>query len=373
MEHEKHDTIRVLHVLTAMNRAGVETMLMNLYRFTERERVQFDFAVSASARCDYDEEILSLGGKIFRYPRYTVKNHFAYRAWWERFFRSHPEYRIVHGHIGSTASIYLKIAKRCGCITIAHSHSTGGKSVHDVLYKLYSFPTRYIADYFFGCSEAALISRYGYSVAGQPEISRVLKNGIDAARYECTPAACGEARAALGLGADDFVLGTVGRFTEAKNCFFLVDILEALKREAPDFCFLWAGTGELAGRVEALIDDRGLRENVRLLGVRDDVPRLLQAMNVFLLPSKYEGLPVIGVEVQAAGVPMLCSDRVSPELKLGGGVRFLPIDNVKPWVVGILQEKTFRRIPNAAETVRLAGYDVRTTSAWLTEFYETHC
>ena len=111
--------IRILHVLTAMDRAGTETMLMNLYRSIDRDEIQFDFAVTATEHCDYNDEILSMGGKIIHYPKYTGKNHFAYKKWWNEFFRSHPEYKIVHGHIGSTASIYLKIAKNYGCYTNA--------------------------------------------------------------------------------------------------------------------------------------------------------------------------------------------------------------------------------------------------------------
>lgn len=370
MAENRKAPIRILHVLTAMNRAGAETMLMNLYRAIDRERVQFDFAVTAKETCDYDGEILSLGGKIIHYPKYTGKNLFAYKKWWDTFFRSHPEYRIIHGHIGSTASIYLKIAKEHGRYTIAHSHSTGGMNVHDVLYKVLSYNTRFIADYFFGCSTEALISRYGKAITEQPEKSCVLRNGIDVQRYKHNEETCRTVREQLGLSQDTLVVGTVGRFTEAKNVFFIVDILENLKKRIPDYRFLWAGTGELKDQIVARIAEKNLQENILLLGVREDVPELLQAMNVFILPSKYEGLPVIGVEVQAAGLPMLCSDKVSPELKISNCISFLSVDSTNPWVDGILQERTFRRIEDAPMDVAQAGYDVRTTSRWLLAFYE---
>ena len=372
--NKQQPVIRVLHVLTAMNRAGTETMLMNIYRAIDRNKIQFDFAVTTTEQCDYDDEINSLGGRIIHYPKYKGKNHFAYKRWWKTFFSTHPEYKIVHGHIGSTASIYLKIAKTYGCFTIAHSHSTGAySSLHDYIYKLYSYSTRYIADFFIGCSTEALISRYGMRVAEDKKRSYVLNNGIDVKKYVYSEQIRDEVKEELGLGKDTLVVGTVGRFTEAKNTSFIVDILADLKKKEPDFRFIWAGTGELKEQTEKYITEKNLQENILLLGVRDDIPRILQAMNVFILPSKFEGLPVIGVEVQAAGVPMLCSDKVSPEVNMSKCVTFLPINDTDSWVKGILQEKSFRRVESAPRDVINAGYDIQTTSVWLADFYEKSC
>ncbi len=371
--NKQQTPIRILHVLTAMNRAGTETMLMNLYRAVDRDRIQFDFAVTATQPCDYDGEIEALGGRIIHYPKYTGKNHFSYKKWWNDFFKQHPEYKIVHGHIGSTASIYLKIAKKYGCFTIAHSHSTGGNaSLHDILYKVYSHSTRYIADYFIGCSKEALVSRYGEKVANNTDESIVLNNGIDVEKYLFNEQIRDEVKNELKIDQNTLVLGTVGRFTEAKNPLFIVDILEQLKKQDPHFRFIWAGTGELLEKTKAYIKEKKLEDNVLLLGVRSDIPRILQALNVFILPSKFEGLPVIGVEVQAAGVPMLCSDKVSPEVGMSDCVTFLPIDSVEPWVEGIMKERIFRRVESAAQAVINAGYDTKATSLWLMDFYEKH-
>ncbi len=363
--------IRVLHVLTAMNRAGAETMLMNLYRAIDREKVQFDFAVTATTCCDYDDEIRALGGRIIRYPKYRGTNHLQYKKWWNDFFKNNHEYHIVHGHIGSTASIYLRIAKRYGMYTIAHSHSTGElKSVRDLFYKVYSYSTRYIADYFIGCSTDALISRYGKKIARLKDRSTILNNGVDVKKYTFSDYTRRAIREELGIKDETLVVGTVGRFTEAKNTFFIVDILYEIKKKIPDFVFVWAGAGELKDKVEDYIEKKGLSSNVKLLGVREDIPRVLHAMNVFILPSKFEGLPVIGVEVQAAGVPMLCSDKVSKEVNMSKCVTFLPIDSTAPWVSEILNERTYRRIPDASCDVIKAGYDINSTASWLLSFYE---
>ena len=373
MNEYQYKPIRVLHVLTAMNRAGTETMLMNLYRNIDRSRVQFDFAVSTNDKCDYDDEILSLGGRIIHYPKYRPINHFAFKRWWTNFFAQNHDYRIVHGHIGSTASIYLSIAKKRGIYTIAHSHSTGKmSSFRDVLYKFYSFSTRFIADYFIGCSKDALVSRYGKKIAKQQGKCSVLNNGIDIAKYAYSLQDCEDVRNELKIERKALVVGTVGRFTEAKNTFFIVDILEDLKKYEPDFRFIWAGTGELKTQVEDYIAKKKLNENVVLLGVRSDIPRVLQALNVFILPSLFEGLPVIGVEVQAAGIPLLCSDRVSKEINMSRCVSFLPIDSTEPWVRAILNERAYRRIEDAPKSVSEHGYDIHTTVSWLTTFYEEH-
>lgn len=363
--------IRILQVLTAMNRAGTETMLMNLYRAMDRNNIQFDFAVTTVEHCDYDDEIEMMGGKLFHYPRYTGKNHFIYKKWWNDFFKVHPEYHIVHGHIGSTASIYLGIAKKYGRYTIAHSHNTGGKlTFQSAIYKAYAYNTRYIADFFIGCSTEALISRYGKKVANNKSRSVVLNNGIVVQQYAFSEEVKDKVREELGLEKNAFVVGTVGRLTEQKNIFFIVDILAELKKKIPNYHFIWAGTGELKEQVEQYIKEKDLQRNVHLLGVRNDIHRILQSLNVFILPSKYEGLPVIGVEVQAAGVPMLCSDKVSLEVNMSKCVSFLSIESIEPWVEGILKEKDFRRVEDAPSDVIKAGYDIKTTSQWLKDFYE---
>ena len=367
----KNKPIRILHVLTAMNRAGAETMLMNLYRAIDREIIQFDFAVTTTENADYDDEIMSLGGRIIHYPRYVGKNHFEYKRWWKSFFKDHPEYRIVHGHIGSTAAIYLKIAKKSGCYTIAHSHSVGNhKTLHSFLYGIYSYRTRYIADYFIGCSKEALVSRYGKKVLNDKNRSYILKNGVDVKKYKFNEKVCEEVKKELQTSDEYLVVGTVGRFTEAKNVFFIIDVLSALKDKNCSFKFLWAGTGELEADAKKYIKEKDLQEEVLLLGVRDDIHRILQVLNVFILPSKFEGLPVIGVEAQAAGVPMLCSDRVSPDIKISDSIEFLNIDSVDIWVESILKETKFRRNINATENLISHGYDINSSASWLMNFYQ---
>src|SRR5699024_6622505 len=147
------EPIRILQVFAEMNRGGAETMIMNLYRHIDRERIQFDFIVHTQEKCAFDEEIKQLGGKIYRVQKYVGTNHFDYKNAWKNFFLSNTDYKIIHGHVRSTASIYLKIAKKYNLVTIAHSHSiSSGSGIKAVIKDVFQYPIRYISDYFLACS-----------------------------------------------------------------------------------------------------------------------------------------------------------------------------------------------------------------------------
>ena len=361
--------LRILQVLTAMNRAGAETMLMNLYRAVDRDRVQFDFAVSATARCDYDDEIESLGGRIIRYPRYTGKNHFAYKKWWNGFFAAHPEYGIVHGHIGSTASIYLKIAKKYGCYTIAHSHSVGNKAnIRSFLYKIYSHNTRYIADYFIGCSTEALVSRYGAKVAADKTRSCILNNGIDIERYKKVKSKR-DTRKELKIPEDAFVIGHVGRFSIAKNHEFLVDLFRKIKVKKENALLLMIGEGELKKVVSVKLRKYGLEDSYLILSSRDDVPELMAAMDIFVFPSQYEGLGMALVEAQESKLPCFVSDKVPEHAVISNMVTWLSLrERVKKWAETILSyHKPERIILNDAD------WNIREITKKLEQIYLDSC
>lgn len=371
----KKKPIRVLHVLTAMNMAGTETLLMNLFRNIDRDSVQFDFAVSATSECAYDKEIEELGGRIYHYPCYKGINHVSYVNWWHDFLNSHPEYIIVHGHIGSTAAIYLRVAKRLGRMAIAHSHSTNSTlSLHSVLYSMFSFPTRYIADFFFGCSMQALIDRYGRRVANNEEISRVLKNAIDASKFRFDPKARNTIRRQYNTPQNGLVLGTVGRLTAQKNPYAMLRICLELKKRNLDYVFWWFGAGEMENEIRCFIEENALSDHVRLMGTRPDVHNILQGMDVFLFPSVWEGLGIACVEAQTSGLPTLCSDVIPPEAQITENCRFLKLNDTSLWcdvieeTVSEIESEGYQR-PDCYEQAREAGYDIRETASWLVDFY----
>lgn len=361
------EPIRVLHVIGIMNRGGAETMIMNLYRNIDRNKVQFDFVENSSEPAAFDEEILSLGGKIYRCPHYNGKNHFAYVKWWNAFFQKHSgEYPIIHGHLGSTAAIYLSIAKKHGAYTIAHSHSAGSGSAK---YRMFAYPTRYIADKFFACSKDAGISRYGKTVGNDSIRCQVLNNAIDARRFSFNQETRKQVRSELHIAENAIVIGHVGRFVEAKNHLFLIDVFADVRKRDPNAVLLLIGDGERRAEIQAAIAEKRLEDAVILTGVRSNVWDFYQAMDVFVFPSVYEGLPVSLVEAQAAGLPCCVSSNVPKDSAITDLVQFISLeDRSEKWAeIALRSVKTSR--PDMLSEIQNAGFDVISTANWLENFY----
>lgn len=360
-------TIRILHVIGIMNRGGAETMIMNLYRNIDRTRVQFDFVENSDEPAAFDDEIRSLGGRIYRCPHYNGKNHWAYTKWWHEFFKSHPdEYPIVHGHLGSTAAIYLSIAKKSSAYTIAHSHSAG---IGSGLYRAFSYPTRYVADHFFACSRDAGISRYGKKVGNDPVRCQVLNNAIDARKFVFSNETGRQVRNILNIDEDTLVIGHVGRFVDAKNHLFLIDIFQQIHQQNTNSVLLLVGDGELRSRIEVAIGQNHLENAVIMAGVQSNVWDYYQAMDIFVFPSVYEGLPVSMVEAQAAGLPCCVSANVPRETAITDLVEFIPLERSAAfWANRVLRSANEPRRDTRSE-IENAGFDVSATSMWLEEFY----
>lgn len=365
--------MRVLHVIGAMDRGGAETMIMNLYRSIDRSRLQFDFLVHEQRECDYDAEIESLGGSIYRLPRFNGANLIGYRSLCRRFFREHPEHAVVHGHIGSSAAVYLSAAKAAGKRTVAHSHSRNYiKGLGGAAFAAASFPTRYVADWFFACSEEAGLARFGSSVVRGDRFA-VLDNGIDLEWYRCDEEGHQEAKRSLGLEGRP-VFGHVGRFDPVKNHAFLLEAFSLLLRDLPDAVLVLAGRGELEEQMKGRARELGIGDAVRFLGVVDDVPPLLRALDVFVFPSVNEGLPVATIEAQASGVQCLISDGVPERAFISDDVVRLPLSaGAAGWASEMLRlygESRKRERSDRAEAARARGFDVAQTAQRLCRFYD---
>lgn len=363
------EPIRVLQVLGRMNRGGAESMIMNLYREIDREKVQFDFVVHTDKKCAFDDEIRSLGGRIFSVPRYNGRNHLQYVNAWKKFFKEHPEYKIIHGHIYSVASIYLKIAKRFGLVTIAHSHNTSeGKGLTAFAKRIIQLPLKNIADYLFACSDKAGEWLYGRICIKQKNYY-LLKNAIDTEVYRHNPDIRHKMRKELNVE-NNFVLGHVGRFNTQKNHGFLLDIFAEVYKKDRNCRLLLVGDGNLRAELEEKMNKLGIRHAVIMTGVRADVNDLLQAMDCFVFPSLHEGLPVTVVEAQAAGLSCFISDRITKEVCITELVKQLPINQgTKCWVETLALASKEETHKNVTEKIVNAGYDIKTTSKWLQEFY----
>lgn len=365
------EPIRVLHVIGIMNRGGAETMIMNLYRHIDRSKVQFDFVENSREPAAFDEEILDLGGRIYRCPHYNGKKHFTYVKWWNDFFKAHPkEYPIVHGHLGSTAAIYLSIAKKYGAYAIAHSHSSGtDHSLRSYLYQMMSYNTRNVADYFFACSEAAGKDRFGRKVISGDHYA-VLNNAIDVNQFSYNSRVREVVRDELGIGQNQLVVSHIGRYTKEKNHEFILKIFSELRKLGLGARLLMIGDGTLRTHIMQMAEQASLSSDVIFTGVRSDVERLMQAMDVFVLPSLYEGLPVTMVEAQAAGLPCIISDKVPPECILTEGlVDVMPLSaSPGAWAEKILAKRAIPRTDRRAE-IAAHGFDITTEAVKLQEFY----
>lgn len=307
--------IRVLQVLGGLNRGGAETMVMNLYRNIDRNKIQFDFIKHTESKCAYDDEIKELGGRIYSIPKYKVYNHFQYKKAWNNFLKKHPEYKIIHGHVRSTATIYLKIAKKYGLYAIAHSHSTSsGKGIKAIIKNMLQFRIRYITDYFMGCSKEANEWLYGKKIANS-EKCIILHNAIDVEKYTYNEDIRNKLRKELNIKEDEMVVGNIGRFSYMKNHKFLIDIFEKLCK-TENCKLLLVGDGELKNDIQNIVKNKHLENKVIFTGVRSDVNEILQAMDIFVMPSIFEGLPVTLIEAQASGVPSLIANTITKEVDI---------------------------------------------------------
>ncbi len=362
--------IRVLQVIGSMNRGGAENMIMNYYRRIDRTKVQFDFVEHCDDRAAFDDEIEALGGRIYRCPRYNGKNHFAYVRWWKNFFTQHNgEYPVVHGHLGSTAALYLSVARRCGCVTVAHSHNVRTQiNIKEIAYALCAYPTRFIAQQLMACSRAAGISRYGKRRGGE-ERCMVVPNAVPCRRFAFDVPAREHMRGELHLE-HALVIGHVGRFDQQKNHRFLLEIFRETVQREPSARLLLVGDGALRGELEHRIKDFGLQDKVIMTGVQRDVAPYYQAMDVFVFPSFYEGLPLTMVEAQTAGLPCVISDSVPGESILAEDlVEVCPLRaSAALWAQRVLEQAKLPRCDHS-EVICKCGYDIVQTARWLEEFY----
>ena len=363
------EPVRVLHVLHSMNCGGAETLLMHLYRNTDREKVQFDFLVNVFDEMFYEKEIEALGGRIYRMPFLTKTTPPVYEKNLVRFFREHDT-QVVHSHLETTTGLILRAAKKAGVpVRIAHSHNsrftrTGLAALPENLFKAYC-RTKIVpnATKLYGCSELANRWLYGKH-AGESEL---LQNGIDTEGCRYSEAVRAEMRAALSLE-NETVFGHVGRFNDQKNHFFLIDVFAQYCKAHPESRLLLVGEGELRAQAEERAAALGAADKIQFLGLRKDVAKLLQAMDCFLLPSKFEGLPLVLVEAQAAGLPCLAADTVSQMADLSASdVRFVPLD-AAAWVQA-MENVPAKRYENADRIVAERGFDGRIQARKLQNFY----
>lgn len=311
--------IRILHVVGAMVRGGIETWLMHVLRHIDRDRFLMDFLVLTTKPGDYDEEIRALGSQIIPCPLHRW-NPWSYAVNFKRILREYGPYDIVHSHPHHFSGYVLRLAKQAGVpVRIAHSHNDSSllQAKAGFYRHLYFTVTKHWIDRYatlgLGCSHPAVAALFGANWE-RDRRWEVFYYGIDltAFRDAIDPVAV---RAELGIPADAFVIGHVGRFAQQKNHLFLLKIVAEVAKREPKTYLLLIGDGVLRPQIEQEVAQLGLADRVIFTGVRPDVSRLMRgAMDLFLFPSLYEGLPLVSLEAQATGLPCLFSDVITEEV-----------------------------------------------------------
>lgn len=387
------EVIRILHVLGNTQLGGAESRIMDLYRHMDRNRIQFDFLVHTNEKGHFDDEIEKLGGRIYRVPRFRLYNYFSYKRALKNFFESHHDFKAVQGHITSTAAVYLPIAKKAGVpITIAHARSAGvDKGAKGKLTRWMRRNLSQKADYLFTCSRLAGISVFGEQAVKEGR-TIFIPNAIDCQAFAYDEKKREEMREKLGIR-DNYVIGHVGRFHYAKNHEYLLRVFASLcnnmklnenltndkgafdiKPEGEkkrDYVLLLLGEGSGMEDAKRLAKQLGIAEKVHFLGNQNPVYDYYQAMDYFVYPSRYEGLPGTIVEAQASGLRCLMSDSICEEVAATELVHRMSIEeDAGVWAAHIESTADYARRSYAKE-MQEAGFDVGAQADKMTAFYET--
>jgi len=357
--------IRILQMIGSLNVGGSQTMIMNIYRNIDRSKMQFDFVLDHPKETYFAEEAKALGAKIYTMPGFNGANAAEIKRDWNNFFYTHPEYRVLHSHVRSYASLYLPVAKKHGVKTIIHSHSTSnGTGAAAMAKNALQYPLKKQADVLMACSTEAGLWLYGEKAVKSDKYV-FMPNAVDLDRFRFKEENRSMLRKKLGLE-DRFVVGHVGRFMGDKNHVFLIEAFAKLKASRPEASLLLVGDGDLQRTVAMKAVELGVAEDVILTGNRNDIPELLSAMDVFAFPSIREGLPVTLIEAQAAGLPCLVSENVTTDVAISPLVKRLPIDNAELWAQEML--KVAGRQDVSADIIK-AGFDVKDSARKLEELY----
>lgn len=330
--------VRVAQIMGKMENGGVESVVMNYYRHIDRSKVQFDFIVDNDSSCPQEDEIKSLGGRVYRIAPYQkiIANMRDLRKLFKR-----NKYKIVHAELTTMSVFSLAVAKSCGIpVRICHGHNTAckGETKKNIMKYILRPFAKVFATHYFACSDYAGKWLYGKNI-GRSKRYKVIPNAIEVDKFRFNQSVRDEVRMELGIE-DKFVIGHIGRFVYQKNHDFLIDIFSEVHKRKPDSVLLLIGEGELLESVKQKVQRLGLDSSVMFLGVRNDTYRLYQAFDVFVLPSRYEGLPVVGVEAQIAGLPCVMSDAMTMETKFTDELVFLQLDiNTEDWAKMILKSK----------------------------------
>lgn len=346
----KEEPIRIAHIMGKWLGGGVESVVMNYYRNIDRNKVQFDFICDEDSKYIPTDEIESLGGKVILIPPY--QKPFKYHKELKKVLKE-GNYKIVHSHISTMSFFSLWAAKSAKVpVRIVHAHSTTNKQEKkkNLMKQVLRPFSKVFANRYFCCSELAGRWLFGNKTYNQGKVY-LLNNAIDVDKFKYNEKVRKAKRKELNIKDKDLVIGHIGRFVKQKNHEFLIDIFNEIHKQNKNTILLLAGDGPLKEEIQNKVKKIGLEKNVQFLGQRNDANELYQAMDAFVLPSLYEGLPVVGVEAQAAGLPCFLSTDMTKETKVLDSTQFISLTHdTKYWADKILKEvKTFERKDSSRE------------------------
>lgn len=357
------EPIRVAQIIGKMVNGGVEAVVMNYYRHIDRSKVQFDFIVDADSTVSPPAEIEELGGRVYIVPPY--QHIWSYIRALIQLFRQN-RYRIVHAHLNTLSVFPLFAAKCAGApVRIAHSHSTAarGETARNIMkYALRPF-SKVFATHYAACSRYAGEWLFGKRAMEEGRVT-IFNNAIELDKFSYDADVRSGVRRELGVEGR-FVIGHVGRFCYQKNQSFLIDVFEEVYRRNPDAVLMFTGDGADRAIIEEKASKLARRGSVIFMGNRDDVARLYQAMDMFVLPSRYEGLGMSAIEAQACGVPAILSSAVPEEAIIRASTKVLELSaGASAWADEIMKAQPTDRAPYRGE-----AYDIRVQARKLTAYY----
>ena len=375
MESQTSDKrINVLVLITAMDRAGAETMMMNYLRHIDRNKIHMDFVLNREYESDYEKEIKELGSKVYHlspiYPN-TVRE---YKKEFKRFLKDHPNYDVIHSNLEERSAYPLAIAKKAGIdLRIVHAHSNLKHVDIKYIFRLYlRKKLRGKYTHSFACSRGTAKWLFG-----DDKKTIIVRNAIDTEEFKYDENLRKKAREELGITDDTILIGHVGRFSYEKNHKYLLRTFAEVNKMKPNSRLVLIGGGKnrselrLKDEIIKTIEELNLQDKVIMLGVRDDMPYIMQAIDIFALPSLSEGFPLTLMEAQSLGLKCIVSDSVPKECNVTGEVKYLST-NIPPeeaaWELLLLKDKILDPI-EMNRKVKAAGYDIKTNAMWLERVY----
>lgn len=363
---------RILHVVGKMNRAGAETMIMNIYRNIDKQKVQFDFLYFTQEKTSYDEEIINLGGHIYRLNGSNfISNIFQLR----NLLKSEPEIEAIHCHTALSSFAYLFSAYISGVRQrFIHSHSSKSRDQNNFLYTIYEKSAKWLinkyATDFISCGRLA--SEYLFPYKDESQIS-VINNAIDVVKFESSAKTHKNyLRQQYSLSDNFIILLQIGRFSSVKNHQFSVQIAKQLLGSRVFFKIFFAGIGELQKEIEEMVRLEGLEDHIVFLGERSDIENLMAGSDIMLMPSIHEGFPMVLVEAQASGLHCIVSENISKEVDLNVGLLEFKKLNINDWAVSVQNFKNSTELSDGERLERMInqGFDINQSAEKLLELYE---